>query len=353
MTAAENQLTLDDLASRGIINAGTAARARDFLEPGEEEKSRAPSFLRAFQVVGAWLAALFFIGFLGVADLLDNEGFSMILGAVFIAGATTFSSVTRGLFAEQALTALSIAGHLILVANVFDEFDAWTGAIVTFLLLPLTYRYFHSSVHRIFSVHLAVFALFIAAMDEGYPDWTHLAVALTAGSFLILHSGRFAAPFWEPAAISSATSLLTVLIFMLAVGDEANDYRGGGGYHEWVSALLVAIILPLLPLHLQRHLPASRLPILAGTLLLGAVSLFTAPAIAAALWIFVIAHLLGDRPLSWIGAVAFTAALIVFYYKLDVTLLAKSVSLMILGASFLIARLLVDHLAPHPHSPTR
>ncbi|MGI9242045.1 MAG: DUF4401 domain-containing protein [Verrucomicrobiales bacterium] len=352
MTAAEKQLTLDDLASRGLIDARTAVRARDLLRAGEAQEAHAPWFLRALQVVGAWLAAIFFIGFLGAADLLDNGGFSMCLGAVFIAGAATFSSAPRGLFVEQALTALSIAGHIILIANIIEEFDAWIGAVVAFLLLPLTYRYFNSSIHRIFSIHLAVFTLFFVAMAEGHPDWTHLAVALTAGGVLVFYSGQFAAPIWKPAASSSATSLLTALILMLAFGDEANHYRGGGGYHEWVSAVLVAAILPLLPFHLQRHHPASRLPLIAGALLLGAVSIFTAPAIAAALWIFVVAHLRGDRGLSWIAAIAFAIALSVFYYKLDVSLLAKSVSLMALGASFIIARLLVEYLAPHPNSAT-
>jgi hypothetical protein len=349
MTAPPATPTLGTLSAHGLLDAGSLPRARDLIAHDADSGRQGPWFLRALQIVGAWLAALFLIGFLEMAGFLESEGPRVVVAVAVIAVATVFSRLGRNLFAEQALTALSIAGHLILVFSLWESTSPWLAALAAVVLLLFTYPLFRVGVHRVFSCHFAAATLVFAAYEAGLPDLHHLVVALAATAVVLLHSGCAAAPFWRPAALSSVTVLLGILLLAnFSAGVFAMRSGHEPVYHGWLAAIPVALVLPLLPLRLHRHGPGgTRVGILAGAAALAALALFTDPAIAAALWVFAIGHLLGDRIMGWLGAIAFATGLTFYYYDLGVSLISKSVSLVALGAACLLLRLLLERLA-HP-----
>lgn len=168
--AQASSVTLGGLAEAGVLAGDEAVgKAREVLW-GESGEAGSPWFVRSLQVVGAWLAAMFFVGFMGIADLLDDDVTNIVTGAVMIAVTAGLTWVKRGnLFVEQALTALSIAGHLILISGVWQEFDEYAAAAVAGLLLPVTYPLFRVAVHRAFVCHFPAVTLFVASVTGREP----------------------------------------------------------------------------------------------------------------------------------------------------------------------------------------
>lgn len=341
MTGENKLLTLGDLATRGLLDAEAAGK---LLRPDAESEKQGPWYLRVLQAVGAWFAALFTLGFLGASGIIDDGADAIPFGIIMIAGATGLSRVAANLFVEQGLTAVSVAGHFLLTFGLWDEVDAWAAALAAVLILPFTYHFFRGAVHRLFSCHNAAFVSYGAFMSEGYPNLNHLLVGLCLLGILLFHSGRFPAPQWRPAAWSAVTILLYLLTSAASLslfGDRIFDEDDV--YHHWIAPFLVAVLLPLLPLYLQRHAPApARLPLYAGAVILGILAFLTSPAIAASLWLFLIGHLRGDSILTWLGGIGTGISLSHYYYSLEVTLLTKSVSLIALGLGFLLLRILLQ-----------
>jgi hypothetical protein len=341
-------LTLGDFWREADIgDESSLAAARGVLERKGEDGARNPWFVRVLQILGAWLAAVFFVGFMGVADMLKNGEANIVIGAVMIAVATGLTRVGKGnLFVEQALTAFSIAGHLIFVAGVWNEVGELASAVAVGVLLLATYPLFRVAVHRVFACNLPAATLLVASLSEKVPQANTITIAIAGVVFALLHSGRFTRAVWRPASYSAGVILIGVPLFLMWWMSAGWDWRAfGSGYRPWISALVIGLIFLVLAWSLLRPGSGRTWAIFgcAGVVLMG-VGLFVDAAVAASLWIFVIGHMRGDRWLHWLGLLGIGLSLSVYYYQLDVSLLTKSITLgvvgaVLLGMQFLWARL--------------
>ena len=106
---------MDRLRAGGLVDGPEVARIGVHLAEAEG-RAGDPVYIRALAAIGAWAAAMCFIGFLGAAGLIDEEGLQLLIwGVFFLAGALVMRRLVRGTFFSQLALAFTSAGHILVL----------------------------------------------------------------------------------------------------------------------------------------------------------------------------------------------------------------------------------------------
>ncbi len=309
-----------------------------------------PAISRAALGLGAWFAGLFFAAFLASGlGLLFRSG-SGIAGAglAVVAASLVVERFGRGVFVGQVALSWNFAGTLLFLVGLAQSGGGWTEALFrslvgAVLLCPFVYWLSRHPVQRFLSVAWvwaagAPFAFASASAELA------IGFAVVGLGLFVLGAGGFVGPRWRPAARAGLAGLLGLLV---SCAWQWNWIDAGFLAHvSRVAGVLVPVVFFGLLWHLNRPRGAAAgLHLVSGGLLL-ALGLAGAPGLAAAAGLMATARARRDRVLAGLGAVALVAFLVLFYYSLDTTLLAKSLWLAGKGC-VLLATAAVAKLDPH------
>ena len=326
---------LDRLQEQGLVDEPAVKRIAEHLSR-EQAAPATPWYIKALIGTGAWVAAGFFIAFLLSAKLISIRDDELLLfwGFAFIGGATVIRRLTRHVFHVQLALALSVAGHIMALGGISD-FRArhlWKAVLAALLLCAALYPLYKDSIHRFLSTLAAVVLICAWLLAEGMHHGLHVLVFLEALGIGYLFTSRRVPAAMRPMAYALAVSLPVTLGLMLMPWMKVRT-------PWWPSSAILALALVWLYGRLAGGLDQLRrepmVVAICVTLLLGIVS---TPGVLAAVWLLVLGYALGDRILLGVGFVFLPAFIVMYYYDLDVSLLAKSGILGATGAVLLGAR---------------
>ncbi len=306
-----------------------------------------PLYIRILCGVGAWFAALFLVGFLGVSHLLSGGTSAIICGVILLAAAIAAVRMSARLFLGQLALALAFAGNIAVVAGVMDSYHLdLTALLVTHAVVcAVVYPLFPSATYRFTA---PVFVGIIAAaviLDDKTMMGMHALVAvetLLAGALLLRERLPRAL---KPLSYAAACMLPGTLLFLNL--HQAHSWRSDFQPALWPSSVLLACGLLYLLFRMAGDARRTREPWFAvacvSIVLLG---IFTTPAILVAIGLLVIGFAHGDKALTALAYLFFPASLVVFYYALDVDLAYKSWVVAGSGVLALAARWAVARTRP-------
>lgn len=343
-----NELAAVQTAAGRELRIDQEALLAEFRHDEEHEGTLG---MKILSILGAFLATLFFLGFVFVAEIYDSSAGLMITGGILL-GVGYFLNLgkVRSLVADAFSVSLTVCGYVLLLIGLAEPFDAETGLAVAGALLAggLLLTHDNRIITFLATVAAAGWILFLF-FDAGRTLAVHFYVAGCAG--LLTAWFALEAPLLKtaPLLIRRYDGLRTGLIFALLIGAYyLSDFRWWLEEDRTPNWYASVALIPLTGWVAWRALgqfvtePGQRVIYLAGVLTLLLPTIF-APAICAALLALLLAWQAGYRT----GAAVATLALIYFisryYYDLNLSLLTKSLVLMVSGVLFLIAYRLLHH----------
>lgn len=316
------------------------------LGPAQDRRPAVPWYLLVLQGIGGWLSALFLMGFLGVGFMraLEEPAIAFVLGLLLVGGAYGLLRRPHGVFLEQLVLAFSLAGQLLLgyaIARWLDSINAgfWFCLLIMHCTLAVVMA---SPVHRLFSAAFAALSLFALGAETGWAYGVS-PLLLTLVSLLWLHEFRY--PHQREALKFVAMGLtlaLLVVQYLTRFPELMEDSLSAVWLPHWLGEWLTGATLGYLAFRVVKRESGSPSThaLVAGACVLVLLCLassyaygLTQGAVLIALG-FAVSH----RLLMGLGVVSLLFSLSTYYYRLDLTLLEKAATLLILGLALLALR---------------
>lgn len=316
-------------------------------DSGRPTTSQVPWFVRALQAFSGWLAALFLLGFIGLAaiPLLESTPASLSLGCVMLGAAWAILRVAHSDVTEHLALAISLTGQLLVAwafANVWGETVYLWWALLGLqcglsLVMP-------SQSHRGLSAFAASVALYMALSASALET---IANGLVLLSLTALWINEFRWPGRIQHVHAWAGGLLVGLLVLQGLAHagpslmwvENGPGRALAGLAPWLNAALVALALGLLLRTLVQtpRTLRARLAAYVGAAALVIVSFF-APSVGQGVVVMLLGVATGHRLLVGVGVFALLLGIGSYYYVLSTTLLTKSLTLLVIGGLLLLLR---------------
>lgn len=334
------------LASGGENRRTPEVLARMERALAEDQVASSPWYLKLLVAIGAWLASLFFLGFVGslIALTLKTRSAIGVIGCVVLVTAVLLGRKKLGLFAEQCALAASIAGQLMIYVGFLPERGSLgEAASLSIVLAVALYALYPSFLSRLITclaaLQLAVFWLWDKAIP-GDAFWA-LHLALAGGCLArATRTSRFSALGYA------------VVLSMVAWQLESlwKTYFPASGHIESVSFSFWQLIgnnaqlsVALFALTAWASGGAKTVranpPVFAG-LAIALIGLFWFgnTGILLALFLAVLGFVVQNRLLLGFGLAVLPVYLVHYYYSLEITLLQKSGVLLASGFALLALR---------------
>ncbi|SDT96201.1 protein of unknown function [Verrucomicrobium sp. GAS474] len=345
------------LVATGQLGTETAERIT-LAAVRETAQEPSPWYFQALTAGGAWVASLFFLGFLVglfASSWEQNIGPLTVIGLVLIGTATFARGRIAGFFLEQVCLAVSMTGHLLVLISLGMEFQrqhlphvATLLALVAATLAAVDYFLYRDGCHRFLSSLVALLFGIAALYDLTGRHWLDAATRNPPFDrglvlYMALHLALLGAIFvrrtaiaWRPLGYAAALSLVAMpFAYNLALfgptrAKEASILPG---------LLFLAALLALGWTLLGRRAAWQRdrrTVIVAGlfTVALGAIA---PPPLLLALGLIVLGYARQDRFFEYGGLLFLGYSLFVYYYMLTASLASKSLILCASGAVLFLA----------------
>ena len=339
--------------------------SRDILVIKTRENKEAPVYLRGLSAIGAVISGFLLLYLLYLFGLFDlNETSLSINGLLFIGLAALLharglrkTNLARDFYIQLALTLLQ-AGKVALVTGlaqiVHDTFGLdwfWTVSAILGLIMLLSFFAFPSSIERFVASFAFLVSLWICLLKDS-PDDFELA---GFNIMLVAHILALAAFLRWPLVRQKLTSLYDALLISLclAVGviqsfvsighqvwlDVSDDVQVflGLGYRWSVEIILGVALISLILWIAGRKGSLGREPVVASLLGAAALALLSNAGILLAIGLMILGfatHRPGHTMLGLLFVLFFG---FLYYYNLDLSLLQKSMILIMSGALLLLA----------------
>ncbi|MFT3799674.1 MAG: DUF4401 domain-containing protein [Burkholderiaceae bacterium] len=300
-------------------------------------------------VFGAWLAALFLLGFVGftAADRLSSSWVRLAIGLA-MAGAVAFASrrrsgAPRGAFRSQFVSAVGFAGFVLAASASTDDWDApraatWYALGGLFWSLALGFVNV-DPMHRLAMVWSAVACVVALLWSIGAVQPAVVLLALAAA---VLWSTQarwmFGSMATRVAALARAVSMAALALSLQPTPSWfAHGGRAAGSvavfWSPWTTVGVLIVLMGTVLLLAERWQARRPLVIaaLAGLLLL-ALGSARMPGVSMCVLLWLLGTAAGRPALRGLALAGLPVGVFLLYFDLSSTLLAKGVSLLVVGA---------------------
>ncbi len=332
---------------------GPDDRVQHYLE---HRAARQPWYIRVMVGLGAWLASLLLIGFVASFSFVLDAGYAMV-GLAFIIGSTLTRRRSANEFVVQCALACSLAGQALCAYGVaqtigHEQYEVFLG--LTMVTAALLFFLYPDRIHRVIMVCLGAGAM--TGLLYAW-EWNAL-VPLVGPSFAallaLLHARRsqlagspyagLVRPLMDGLLLSAFGVLLLSTIYVLPeLGLESRFYP-----RPWISTILFGPLLIVLATPMVQALsapgrPARRLS-LYGLLAVIILCSWAAPGLLLGLSVILLGASCGNRAYASAGVLFSMVFLATFFYGIEISMPAKSLTLVITGTVLLISRQLILRL---------
>lgn len=340
------RLAWTDIAATLAAEGHAAAPDRQTAVPSPE----IPWFVRGLTGLGAWISALFIMGFVELMSSSASEGAVFLgFGVLLVGAGVGVLRAPRGDFLTQLGLAGSLGGQALIAIGVARATDSDTGTALVALLLSLGLTAaVWARVHRFFTTLGAALALGYLVVEGHLPrglDVLTLVFAIAASLVWLDQPRRLAATGRDalaPVGYALVVALFGVLLLSVADGSHLPLDLPPPSRIACAGLGLIDVALALTILREHGRLPPPPAPAI-GLLVLALLGVATpgTPGLPGALGVLILGFHRRNPLLVGLASVFLVVFLGAFYYSLQATLLVKSVYLMTSGALLALGPLLV------------
>ena len=307
-----------------------------------QESNKSSMTIKVLSVFGGFLATLSFIGFLAIAGLYKSEVGLLIFGIGFVILAILLNKKFDKLIIDTFSISLYMAG-LILMTFAFSELDINfnIAAIIIGLTALISLIITQNFILSFISV-LTISGSFIAMIiyNNTY-NLIHLyiAVYILAITYIFLYEAKFMTSNKKLSRLYSPVriGLIFSLLFGLAAIGKKDLIDITENYIWLTSVVTISVIFYLVYTIIKIH----EIDALKNKVLIYALSGFLliptlyAPSISGAMVIILLSFLVNYKTGLTIGILSIICFMSQYYYDLNITLLTKSIILMVSGMVFM------------------
>ncbi|SFG76967.1 DUF4401 domain-containing protein [Pontibacter chinhatensis] len=308
--------------------------------------------IKVFTILGGLLGMGTFMGFMVLVGM-NTPGAGilfLIFGLCLLGTAELLIRSNREALAASFGISLYITGYVLLAFGVGQLTDSSTGAALALACAAAVAIAVSVSAIGVFIAVLVLNGSLLSLIfsHEVYP-LTHGLIALLALvlAFLSLNEARLIAASRRFALVLGPVRMGVIfsLVMTLALFVHQKFFSTTITYF-WVSSLILIACLLLLVYRVLRDVailsPKAKLLIYTCAVLLLAPFILT-PSVPGALLILLASFYIGHKPGFWVGLLALAYFIILYYYDLNMTLLAKSGVLVASGLLFLGGFILLNN----------
>lgn len=335
MSGSQAKVLVNDLRQRGILDD---AGASHLLQQGQ-----GPWHVVLLSGLAAWFAALLLFGGT-LFTIIDDSALAAGIAGIVLLGVAVWLLRQSGIFVSQLGLALSLVGQGVLLLavsrqDILDLPGEQLPALAAALVAMVMWLVPGIALHRLSCALVAAGAGAVLVGDNALLPVYGVSMAALA-VWLWLRRSHWAhgrrAPLWR--ALAGASTLAGLALPVIAQQRWVGAVEGGAAFPGWLYPVGAGALLFITGMHLARAERNSlRMTVAAALLTLIALGgLAPGLLVACALWLAVF-HAC-ER--LWSRVVGLGAALYLgdLYYSLHITLLEKSVLLMLSGAILLLLR---------------
>ncbi|MBC5992744.1 DUF4401 domain-containing protein [Pontibacter cellulosilyticus] len=298
--------------------------------------------IKALTILGGFLAASTFLGFLGAAGLYESGVAMMVVGVMFLVGAEWLIQHKKDAMADSIGVSFNLMGYLLLaigVGQLTESTSAVCGVLACAAVLVLLFS--ESAICVFVSVLVLNGSLLGLIYDNKVYNVAHGLVVLLAAvlTYMSLYEAKLitASPKvnlkYRPVRMGVVFSLVVTLALFVH-----QKFLSSQIEHFWISSLFLIACFLYLVYHVMKDAAITNIKTQAAfytcCVLLLAPTILT-PSIPGALLVLLSSFYIGHRPGFWVGLLALVYFVILYYYDLNMTLLAKSGVLVASGLLFL------------------
>ena len=357
------QSLIDTLAERDLLAHPEPTAA--FITSRQSRPEMA-LYLRVLVGVGAFIASLCFVGFLGIAGIVDFDsgpallfwGVMLIAVAVFLYRASYDATETLGhsFLVQISFFAMATGKTLFTVGFAVLTESGWGVPGVALLVTAATYPVYRMSVDRFLS-SLAVLTSFSAnLLWNDVPDltrliWVNLFFAVQLAGVAWLMTNGHIRRAYTPVMYALLASLGFIIVSLSHQHDLGLLYQTEYIELHAINGMMALALITLMGWLAGGGERLRRQPLVAATAGAFALGVVSAPGILFAICLLVAGYGRHDRLLLVSGAMVLPAFLILFYYSLDLNLAYKSALLGVSGVVLLAGRVYLHWQRSNTETP--
>ena len=339
---------IHQLAAEDLLDETQRAHADAFVE---SRTFAQPWYIRTMVGVGAWLASLLLIGFVGGFAIAMQGGYAFV-GLAFIVAATIVRRKSDNDFLVQGTLAVSLAGQALLAWGIFDALggdDLELFLVLSIVVSSLMFFAFPDRIHRVLMVLFIAAAATTLLYSWELNNLVPFVAPMLAIGIVLLHNrhsallaggyGQYVRPLTNGLVLSAFGVMLLSTVYILpelGIVDPKIYPR------PWISTVIFGAIL----LYVANRIAADQLDSLSSSsrLVIGLLMVIVigaswfAPGLALALIVVMLGASVGQKTLIGAGVGFFVVFLATYFYGIEVTLKTKSITLVCAGAAVLAAR---------------
>lgn len=340
--------------------ADLAIDEQAILTEQEHEKSLYNNLaIKIITAIGSVFACLFFLSFLFVGGLWENQSVIMTLGFILVVIGIALSIKDVPFFLTSLAVTLIIAGHVLIAIGYFIEFDQPGALYLIFCLIAIAITICtNRGILHFLSMATFIVCLFLSIRDMT-PLYAHWSILLLLFSLLLftmkeaalINSSSWWRERYRPFQVALfAGYLLAHFIPDIIFRTHSYSLMGRSGFEEmptrsyWQQILLQAYswansigILILVNYILKKLNAQNTIYLLINVAILAILILcWNADLITGMLFLLLLSIHFGYKVSTWVSIVAFAYSIIVFYYDLNINLLSKSIIMMSSGTIMIL-----------------
>ncbi|WP_163835917.1 DUF4401 domain-containing protein [Spartinivicinus ruber] len=339
---------LSELANQSLI-IGSLDKLKQFAKE-QQQAPELPLYIRCLIGVGAFIASFCFIGFLYVAKFihLNSELELVVWGILFSSVAIALLKIAgdkldaKQSFLMQSSFVAMATGKTLFVTGVGIFTDsAWGVTFAALIITLIGYPLYRVSIDRFLSSFVVLASILINILWERELAEIReiafnifLSVQLLIAAFLLCYGKvkRYFIPLSYAFAFSIVCSVLTLM---------ATTQFGYGSEKEFIdmaipSYMLVISLIAVIGWVAGDFFKLKSMPLMLAVLASIILGLLSVPGIILAIILLILGYAKHENVLMIMGALLLPYCLVVFYYNIDITLMQKSILLVLSGLLLLV-----------------
>lgn len=314
----------------------------------EQSSDVQPWYVRGMIGFGAWLASLLLIiSILAGLGTYQNDIVAMTTGLVIVAMATVLRRLSVHDFATQMTLAFCLAGQGLFLFGLYEQWHDFENVLYAVVLTqPLMIMVYPDKIFRFLSVLFCVQAIVLLLFKWNAQEWLHILMFGLLLAFLLQEKNAFllVARGWYERLVPIAYGLLTAALAILMLSTvyilPELSTRTQFFPYPWLSALLSGpLLIAVIACSLRRQNADQTVWLSCMTMaVLFVLASLQMPGLVVACLLVLLGYERSLRPVLAIGIVFLVVFLTTWFYGLEVSLPAKSISLVSSGALLVLFR---------------
>ncbi len=317
-----------------------------------------PWYIRVMQGFAGWVAALFIFGFFAAAFSFTFKnptgGLLVSLGIMCSIGAYLLIRMRKNDFFDQVGMAFSLSGQLMFAIGLFVLKTKTDTAFLLLGIYQLSLAWIIPQyAHRLLSTSFGLLSLLISLNMLGFHGVGSAMIAVLF-AFIWVKENNWGEKreLWEPIGFGVAITIIFSSGFLITgkylLNESVRGQKSWLFYNaEFLSSLLIALVLVNLVIVLLKEYKVkydSKTAILSLFAALGLVLIsFKVYGLSVGVLIVIVGFAKQRITLIVLGALSSISFFSWYYYNLQVSLLIKSITLVILGIALLMAWLAINY----------